>query len=259
MPQIDFYNQNSYITFPFVTTAPAPRLGSLAWTNDTILDAGFVIESRFAPIMLARAMVKHTGGTPFVRLMFTCGGQEMNIEVELSAPPGTVVRAGGRTWDGYVVVGAGFANLSRYPEGTSSFIPALEVEPGTSQWLHEAWVEALDIANIKNGVGAIQTAGLTGDIPFEPGNNSAIAARVDLNTMEFRDDLGGGAGLPCFPEDTEELPCAGFINTINGNGPDAYGEFKILGANGVMVHNFPEEHRIEIDFAKALVDATCEV
>lgn len=255
MPQIDHYNQNAYISFPFKTITQMRRLGTLAWADDVILDAGFIIDSKFAPVTLYRAMVQK----PDIVFMFLCDGRIMSIKVPIDAPAGTVTRAGGGTWDGFIVTGEGLNKLSWYADGGHTFYPALELEYSCSQWLHDAWVTGFDLANRTTGDAVMQAAGLTGDVAFQPGYNAAVAVREGTNTLEILDDLGGGAGIPCWPHVDEELPCAGFITTINGAGPDGSGDFSITGGNGIEVHNYPNEHKIVIDFTQALIDFTCEV
>ena len=100
-------------------------------------------------------------------------------------------------------------------------------------------------------------ARLRGIVEFVPGRNAAIAATPADMTLTISADLDAGELRPCWPEAGGSV-CADFIATINGVGPDDGGDFTILGGSGVDVREYPEEHRIVIDFSRGLSDKTCD-
>ncbi len=94
--------------------------------------------------------------------------------------------------------------------------------------------------------------------PGKPGLRIRFFAARQDGRLEIEDDLDGGTvERPMLPDGFAD--CGGFIRTVNGIGPDAGGNFSIIGGSGVEVRDFPDEHRIEIDFTKGLSDKACIV
>ncbi|MDR2377729.1 MAG: hypothetical protein LBD54_03185, partial [Puniceicoccales bacterium] len=142
-------------------------------------------------------------------------------------------------------------------------LPAPAVEPGCVQWLYDAFVRSVGLANRAEGEAAATAAsgGLAGAVRIRAGRNARVAILRQSGSLEIASDMGGGSGggyRPCAPPGLPGLSCDGLIRTVNGAGPDGSGDFSILGGAGVEVRNYPDEHRIVVDFTRALSDGSCE-
>jgi hypothetical protein len=263
--QLDFYNHNAGIAYPLVDIPTGRRVGGLDWRDDVLLDCGFVVEAATDTARLTRVQVAR----PNLIYRFQLGRIVADVAVPLDAAPGAVTRAQGAGWDGYVVTGPGHSAFNALYDGTrSNLLPTLEVEPGCLQWLHDAFVTEIRLANRAAGsdmaVPVLAADGsllrLTGVVEFMPGVNAAVSALTSAGTLEIRDDLGGGGAVrPCWPDSAGDVSCNECVRTINGVGPDGNGGLRILGGSRVEVTDYPELHRIVIDFTKALSDTTCDV
>lgn len=256
---MDFYNENSRIAYPLAPVPQVRRVGSYTWQDSFIVDCGFIVQERAGAAVLSRVRVV----APKVVFEFTLGNRTVQVETDYTDPEYTVYRVN-ETWcEGYVVTGGGmsrFRQFSDTPTGYYQVSPESELEPSCVQWLYDAFVREIIVGNRRDDEYevAVVATGFTGDVGFTPGNSAAIAVDAINNTLDIRNDLGGGTGWPCWPDgDADE--CVGFITTINGSGPDANYNYTIAKGNGVEVHNYPEEHRIVIDFTKGLRDEACEV
>jgi hypothetical protein len=258
--QLDFYNHNANIAYPLVDLGGSRRLGGLDWRDDILLDCGFAVEARTGGAVLERVLIR--GGLVVYR--FVLDGLAAELAAAPEAAAGTAIRVRGERWDGFAVLGPGHRTFAGSHEGAIyRLTPALPVEPGCIQWLYDAFVREIQLANRGEGDRSAvpAAAGIGGTVRFRAGRNARVTIQARTNTLELASDPGGGTAggfRPCLPPALPGISCDGFIRTINGAGPDADGEFAIRGGPGVEVRNYPEEHRIVIDFTKGLADGTCE-
>lgn len=244
---LDFHDHAAGIDYPFVT-GPSLRVGSYALPTDVIIDAGVVIYGEYVDIPL-HSIRRNADGfvisfdTPGDRLTFSGFGVGS-------------FRASASSSSGFLVLGPGFPEfIAKLAVGNDYPARNVVLEPGRVQALDGYCVTSVNLYNGETPA----ARGITGDVTFSPGYNARIGVLSEDNAVIFVSDLRAGAGLPCYPEELEADPCAGFVRSINGATADANGNIQLDGGPRVEVNEFPDDHKIVVDFTKAFVEGSCEV
>lgn len=244
---LDFHDHAAGIDYPFVS-GTSLRIGSYALPTGLFLDAGITLYGGHAEVALSSIRRAQNGfsiafDTPGEKLVFSGAGFG-------------AFGASNKAASGFILLGADFpAFLSRLAPDNDYPARNVVLEPGRVQALDGYCVTSVNLYN-----GAVLSArGITGDLTFIAGRNSRIGIVEEDNALVLLAARGAGTGLPCYPDDPEDDPCSGFIRSINGAVADDTGDIRLVGGPKVDVTEYPEEHKVVIDFTRATVQGGCEV
>jgi hypothetical protein len=243
---LDFHDYAAGVDYPFIA-GTGMRVGSYSLPTDAFLDAGIVIYGEYAPVPLVSV---RRAGDGFVAA-FGTPGQPLLFE---GREPG-VLRAANANASGFLLVGPGLPELAARMAAGNEY-------PGRNAVLEPGRVQALDgycvmSLNLYNG-GTPAARGVTGDVTFSPGYSMRVGVNAEDNAVVFVSALGAGLGVRCWPENEADDPCAGFVRSVNGATADSIGNLTLSGGPRVEINEFPDEHKIVVDFTKAFIEGECE-
>jgi hypothetical protein len=129
-------------------------------------------------------------------------------------------------------------------QSSSGFIQLNDafLEPSVISKLYK---RSIDQLKIKHRNGSVEF--VKGDVIMINGRNCSVSQ--SSNTILFNALVGLGTGRGIYQGDEANEKCDG-ISSINGVLPSDSGVFKLEGGNGVIIENYPEQHKIVISIQK---------
>lgn len=243
---LEFHDYAAGVDYPFVSRTDM-YLGSYALPTDVIVDAGVTLYGPYRPIQLRSIRANHPGFT----IVLSAEEETLTFTGD-----GGVCRASGKNSSGFIITGPGMAAfLDRLTVGNDYPGKNIVLEPSRVQALDEYCVTEFNVFNN----GEITALGMTGDIDFVPGYNARVGMAPAANSITLIAELGAGEGTLCWPEDEAADPCQGFVRSINGATGDSLDTIRIAGGSGVDVIEYPDDHRLVIDFTRGFVEGNCDV
>ena len=246
MAELDFFNTNAFIVYPFMATSALP--------NDAIVDAGFVmgVDSGFDTATDQIALYSVVVSAHQVTFNFTCttvalSSYMWSFAVELGAPFGSVVYTdislsgtqAPNIGSGFINIGSLTATAASLGIGTHVLSPQPVLEPALIQNLSGGYVNSINIANdprscmlegcatgisSPTGVAYLLATGMLGDVQFKEGKNIQISVNQNLGSIDFNAVIGYGDGITCqnmlvgvtgiYADNCGQ--CQDFITSING-------------------------------------------
>lgn len=152
---------------------------------------------------------------------------------------------GRKIFEGKLVVGQSVLQIcgeAMGPDGPSEELNALfegpYIEPSQIMEIGGTVIDSFDVISPDE----TPTRYLSGDIKFQPGINTSIIQSD--NTITAYTALNNGLGRSVY-SGTDKGACDGIL-MINGVQADSNGVFLIKGENGIIVTDYPNEHKIKI-------------
>jgi hypothetical protein len=274
MPQLDLYNHNQHIAYPFVDDDI--RVGGLVLPDSTILDAGFLLGIDVAydaqhRMGLTQMVVDLSG------VLFTFETQDGSVifdfSVPFSTPMGAQITDTAGASEGWLVIGDLTELRARFVDGL--YIPdqPTYVEPATARFLSQSFVKQVTIGSqpdtpwhlpeecgglpVDNWRYVVTGRGLVGDRRFIEGHNTTVSVIEEANAIEIQAGVNAGEGQPCdrVPLESSSMSseagptCRDCFNTINGVWPNGEGEFTlVLLSSGLEIVADQPNHKVTVRF-----------
>jgi hypothetical protein len=257
MPQLDLYNHNQHIAYPFVDEDV--RLGGIVLPRSALLDASFLygIDVEHDP-QHRTLLVSMQVGPAGVALNF--GNETLSVlltfYVPYNVPYGAQIGATVDASEGWLVVGDLTELRLNFADG--SYVPdqPAYVEPATVRFLAQSFIKQVTIGSQPDtpyhtpeecgGVVpdlwryVVTGRGLVGDRRFIEGYNTTVSVIEESNAIEIQAGAQAGEGQACdrVPLESSSLSseagptCRDCFNTLNGVWPNDAGEFTLVPLSG---------------------------
>jgi len=251
---VDNYNNNKYISYPFIENAQLKGLSGLdfyEFSNEIFVDASLILTG-----------TPYTGTLYFRRLM-PVSGDIRQMQFLYQTENG-----------GYIFTLLASADMAEYTKiKTATPAGILEITFGNVSDLFNPVHSNKDLlfndciinpTLIMNTTGhrldgiTVNGVTYTGDIKFREGYNMEISVLEGQNAIQFNAKKGAGRGEACESFWTVgHTKCNDCVFTINGLHPDWYGNFKIEAGEGLTL-KYPGGNIIEIHSAVEQDNPDCQ-
>lgn len=255
---LEFYNSNAYRAYPF-TTEPGLTLGAGVVSNNTVVDAGFLMGENSGFIHGT-----HTVYFKWLTVTFDDPGYTVHAAFRTTAPDmstrditGTVTTSG--PWSGFLMVelvamvgaterpdlatGWVVLNSSDIIDGIGGFINEPVVEPALIQSLCNTFVNTISLYNrdpiTESGIPTTYSpvvTGVVGDVYFIDGYNTSVTVNEVSNLLTIDATPGAGLGYFCdWDFSAVNQTCSSLIAMIGKVKADSAGAVGFSGDNGIVI------------------------
>ena len=158
---------------------------------------------------------------------------------------------GRKFFDARVVVGQSILSVLSSGDGGVKNVGSLYIEP--AQYLSIGGI-VIDSLSVVSATAGTPERFVTGDMVFLPGLNTSVSQSGNSITLVTRPGYGLGEALYT---GTDNGPCDGLVESINGADATAKNQFYIKGTNGIIIHDDPLTNTIRIGLDKTNKAAKC--